>query len=225
MRFSPSLVSYERCRSRPVTIARMPRVMDSATFSAAWRHTLTVRNRLSPSFQAFAVLVEVAGRAGDAELGYRLPARREAQLRVVHQVAGDGQLGVVVMVSFSFMALLPLTCGSFALGDRRWRPVAGWPPPQGPPDARPEAQASNRVVKKFRARPVLSRGTKVFRFGRGLMLRGRVVAGDCRIESGRRPVLSVLAAAAALSGTRRRNVIPRRYGVSATGILPGHPGS
>ena len=52
MRFSPSLVSYERCLSRPVTMTRIPRCRLSATFSAAWRHTVHVRNRLSPSFHS-----------------------------------------------------------------------------------------------------------------------------------------------------------------------------
>jgi len=52
VRFSPSLVSYDRCRSRPETITRIPRVSDSATFSAACRHTLQVRNKLSPSFHS-----------------------------------------------------------------------------------------------------------------------------------------------------------------------------
>src|SRR5690348_737828 len=56
VRFSPSLVSYDRCRSRPETITRMPRVSDSATFSAACRHTLQVRNRLSPSFHSLVFL-------------------------------------------------------------------------------------------------------------------------------------------------------------------------
>ena len=35
VRFSPSRVSYERCLSRPEAITRIPRVSDSATFSAA----------------------------------------------------------------------------------------------------------------------------------------------------------------------------------------------
>ena len=52
VRFSPSLVSYDRCRNRPDTITRIPRVSDSATFSAACRHTLQVRNKLSPSFHS-----------------------------------------------------------------------------------------------------------------------------------------------------------------------------
>src|SRR5438045_4957264 len=52
VRFSPSLVSYDRCRSRPETMTRIPRVSDSAAFSAACRHTLQVRNRLSPSFHS-----------------------------------------------------------------------------------------------------------------------------------------------------------------------------
>ena len=33
-------------------MTRIPRVRDSATFSAACRHTLQVRNRLSPSFHS-----------------------------------------------------------------------------------------------------------------------------------------------------------------------------
>ena len=38
--------------NRPDTITRIPRVSDSATFSAACRHTLQVRNKLSPSFHS-----------------------------------------------------------------------------------------------------------------------------------------------------------------------------
>src|SRR5918997_4947514 len=52
VRFSPSLVSNDRCLSRPVTITREPRVSDSATFSAACRHTLQRRNSASPSFHS-----------------------------------------------------------------------------------------------------------------------------------------------------------------------------
>src|SRR3954453_7813517 len=61
VRFSPSLVSYDRCRSRPDTITRVPRVSDSATFSAACRHTLQVRKRPSPSFHSFVVLSKKRG--------------------------------------------------------------------------------------------------------------------------------------------------------------------
>ncbi len=56
VRFSPSLVSYDLCRSLPDTITRDPRVRDSATFSACWRHTFTVRNSVSPSFHSAACL-------------------------------------------------------------------------------------------------------------------------------------------------------------------------
>src|SRR5579871_1952308 len=88
----------------------MPRVMDSATFSAAWRHTLTVRNSGSPVLPLAALTVPVAGRAGDPEPGHRLAARGEPQLGIIHQVAGDGQRGLVHdLVSF---LPVPLTCGS-----------------------------------------------------------------------------------------------------------------
>src|SRR3954451_25258308 len=52
VRFSPSLVSNERCLSRPVTMTREPRGRDSATFSAACRQTLQRRNSASPSFHS-----------------------------------------------------------------------------------------------------------------------------------------------------------------------------
>src|SRR5690606_5589262 len=52
VRFSPSRVSYERCLRRPWTITRMPRCRVSATFSAACRQTLHVRNSASPSFHS-----------------------------------------------------------------------------------------------------------------------------------------------------------------------------
>src|SRR5439155_5242054 len=61
VRFSPSRVSYDRCRSRPCTITRVPRVSDSATFSAACRHTLQVRKRPSPSFHSLVVLSRKRG--------------------------------------------------------------------------------------------------------------------------------------------------------------------
>src|SRR5690348_3701500 len=49
VRFTPCPSSYERCFSRPWMMTRIPFVNDSATFSAACRHTEHVRNRLSPS--------------------------------------------------------------------------------------------------------------------------------------------------------------------------------
>jgi hypothetical protein len=52
VRFSPSLVSNERCLSRPETMTRAPRVSDSATFSAGWRQMLQRRNSASPSFHS-----------------------------------------------------------------------------------------------------------------------------------------------------------------------------
>src|SRR5689334_1925263 len=52
VRFSPSLVSNDRCFRRPCTMTREPRVSDSATFSAACRHTLQRRNSASPSFHS-----------------------------------------------------------------------------------------------------------------------------------------------------------------------------
>ena len=52
--FAPSFVSYERWRSRPVTIARVPRVMLSATFSAACRHTLISREGAAEADVAWA---------------------------------------------------------------------------------------------------------------------------------------------------------------------------
>src|SRR3954453_11345881 len=52
VRFSPSLVSNERCLSGPLTMTREPRVSDSATFSATCRQTLQRRNTPSPSLHA-----------------------------------------------------------------------------------------------------------------------------------------------------------------------------
>jgi hypothetical protein len=53
VRFSPSFVSYVRLRSRPLTMTRVPRVRDSATFSAASRQTEQRMKRVSPSFHSF----------------------------------------------------------------------------------------------------------------------------------------------------------------------------
>src|SRR5690606_34927412 len=52
VRFSPSLVSKDRCLSRPVTTTRLPRVSDAATLSAAWRPMLQRSTSASPSFHS-----------------------------------------------------------------------------------------------------------------------------------------------------------------------------
>ena len=61
VRFSPSLVSYERDFSRPETITRVPRCSDSATFSAASRHTEQRMNSVSPSFHSLLCRSNVRG--------------------------------------------------------------------------------------------------------------------------------------------------------------------
>ena len=57
------------------------------------------------------------------------------------------------------------------------------------------------------------------------MLRGRVVAGDCRIEPGRRPVPLALGRAAALSGTPPAECHTPALRCERAGILPGRPSS
>jgi hypothetical protein len=66
-------------------MTRIPFSRDSATFSAAWRHTAQDRNSVS---------VELPRRRGDAEVGDRRTGRREAQLGVIDQVADHGDDGV-----------------------------------------------------------------------------------------------------------------------------------
>jgi hypothetical protein len=61
VRFSPSFVSYERDLSRPWTMTRVPRCSDSATFSAASRHTEQRMNSVSPSFHSLACRSNVRG--------------------------------------------------------------------------------------------------------------------------------------------------------------------
>ena len=50
-----------RCLSRPWTMTRMPRCSDSATFSAACRHTEQGRNSASPSFHSLVCRSKVRG--------------------------------------------------------------------------------------------------------------------------------------------------------------------
>ena len=52
VRFSPSLVSYDLDFSRPETMTRVPRLSDSATFSAASRQIEQRMNSVSPSFHS-----------------------------------------------------------------------------------------------------------------------------------------------------------------------------
>src|SRR5204863_9423738 len=63
-----SWVSQERCCSRPVTTTRVPRVSDSATFSARVRHAFTLKYDVSPSFHC-----------PDSSLYRRLTATRNLQ--------------------------------------------------------------------------------------------------------------------------------------------------
>src|SRR3954465_8385982 len=52
VRFSPSFVSNDRCLRRPETMTRDPRGRHPATFAAACRQTLPLRNSASPSFHS-----------------------------------------------------------------------------------------------------------------------------------------------------------------------------
>src|SRR3954452_3732180 len=61
VRFSPSRVSYCRERRLPWTTPRSPFCSDSATFSAACRHTEQDRNSASPSFHSLDCLSKVRG--------------------------------------------------------------------------------------------------------------------------------------------------------------------
>ena len=61
VRFSPSLVSYERDLSRPVAITRVPRCSDSAMFSAASRQMEQRMKRVSPSFHSLDCRSNVRG--------------------------------------------------------------------------------------------------------------------------------------------------------------------
>ena len=94
VRFSPSLVSYERCRSRPDTITRIPRVRLSATFSAACRHTLQVRNRLSPSLHSFVLLSRNLGVDATRNFATGCPAGVNRNSGIIHEVARDRDLGI-----------------------------------------------------------------------------------------------------------------------------------
>src|SRR4051812_32865727 len=73
VRFSPSRVSNDRCRSRPDTMTRMPRVSDSATFSAGWRHTLQRRNSDSTSFHSLDWRSKVRGVDATVKLATAAP--------------------------------------------------------------------------------------------------------------------------------------------------------
>src|SRR5688500_17536398 len=73
VRFSPSRVSNERCRSRPVTSTREPRCRDSATFSATCRQTLQRRNNASPSFHSPLFLSNVRGVLATVKLATAAP--------------------------------------------------------------------------------------------------------------------------------------------------------
>ena len=83
VRFSPSRVSNDRCRSRPDTITRMPRVSVSATFSAACRHTLHRMNSASPSFHSPDWRSKVRGVEATVKLATAAPERKppESQQR------------------------------------------------------------------------------------------------------------------------------------------------
>ena len=61
VRFSPSLVSYERDFSRPVAMTRVPRWSDSAMFSAASRQIEQRMKRVSPSFHSLDCRSNVRG--------------------------------------------------------------------------------------------------------------------------------------------------------------------
>src|SRR3954454_5218962 len=73
VRFSPSRVSNERAFRRPDTITRMPRVSDSAAFSAACRHTEQLRNIDSPSRHSLLCRSNVRGVEATVKLATAAP--------------------------------------------------------------------------------------------------------------------------------------------------------
>ena len=105
-------------------MTRIPRVRLSATFSAAWRHTVHVRNRLSPSFHSFVLLSRYRGVLATRNLATGWPAG-------VKRNSGSSVKLPTRVIWASFMILTFLLCwvfGSaawfaalvFAVGDR-WR--------------------------------------------------------------------------------------------------------
>src|SRR6476620_5020756 len=73
VRFSPSLVSYERDFSRPVAITRVPRWRDSAMFSAASRQIEQRMKRVSPSFHSLDCRSNVRGVDATVKLATAAP--------------------------------------------------------------------------------------------------------------------------------------------------------
>ena len=88
---------------RPVTTTRVPRVSDSAAFSASARQQLTVKNDVSPSVQlpaASRIRVEYATR----KFATAAPLERVAELRVIREVPDDGDLVVARHGAFPLLS-------------------------------------------------------------------------------------------------------------------------
>jgi hypothetical protein len=113
VRFSPSRVSYDRCLSRPDTMTRMPRVRDSATFSAAWRHTLQRMNSASPSFHSPDWRSKVRGVAATVKLATAAPDG-------VKRSSGSAvRLPTTVMTVSPAIAPQPAAAATARFGSRR----------------------------------------------------------------------------------------------------------
>ncbi len=72
----------------------MPRVSDSATFSAACRQTEQVRNRPSPSFHSLVCRSKMRGVDATRNFATAAPDGGEAQLGVVDEIADDRDDGL-----------------------------------------------------------------------------------------------------------------------------------
>src|SRR5271166_6173815 len=106
-------------------MTRIPRVRLSATFSAAWRHTVQVRNRLSPSFHSFVLLSRYRGVLATRNLATGWPEG-------VNRSSGSStrlpaMVKVVSLLIFVAFRILGLTLGvgrlvladlAIAVGDR-----------------------------------------------------------------------------------------------------------
>ena len=85
-------------------MTRIPRCSDSATFSAACRHTLQVEEEAVAVLPLVRGLVQEPRGRRDPERGYGLAVRGEAELGVGHKVADHRDLGVFLLPSLYLLS-------------------------------------------------------------------------------------------------------------------------
>src|ERR1700722_17824484 len=132
-------------------MTRIPRCSDSATFSAACRHTLQVRKRLSPSFHSLVALSRIRGVEATRKVATGWPAGVDRSSGAAPRLPTH-VIGVPPAAMMALPVLAELTDGLLVLG----------PQDLGPQHALVEVELAVELLDGARFRGQVDNGVDAF---------------------------------------------------------------